>query len=528
MDRGGFMTKQTDAKPPLVKANCGSLEGIRIRTRGKDDIAAFLGVPFAQPPVGDLRWREPQPLPRWTGTRRAGSFGPACSQVTGGGDLFRATIAKAFGINPPKLRRVKFSEDCLYLNIFTESPYRQAKRPVMVWIHGGSFLHGTGAHYDMRRLVRKGVVAVTINYRLGVLGFLPHPELTAESPQGASGNYGILDQIEALWWVKRNIASFGGDPDNVTIFGESAGGQSVTQLMISPPAAGLFHRAISESGVGLHVHTTLDAAEERGAAFAKSVGAADLEALRSIKADLLISAATAFQGVTGPIIDGYTIAEHPVCSFSTGRFHRVPFILGSNGDEGTALYWGSPMLEIPPPVDSVGKYRSAIRRIFDADANKVLKAYPAVDDDEMVASSKDLLGDSLFGAQAYYVAKQMAKFFRLAYTGEWSLNGNPPYLYFFSRKPAGKAGKILGAFHGSEISYVLGITVFGILSKDDLRMSDTIIGYWVRFARTGNPNEPDSASWGRFDLKKNQYMEFDKTAAMTNISRMSKYRLFEN
>ena len=329
--------KETKKDAPLANTAHGRLEGTVIKTRGKVGIAAFLGVPFAKPPVGDLRWRDPEPPDRWSGTRPANSFGPACAQNLEGQAPYLTRVAKAFDAPLSQPRRIDYSEDCLYLNIFTDSTDRRAKRPVMVWIHGGSFRYGTGADYDPGNLVREGVVVVTINYRLGVFGFLAHPQLSAESPHDTSGNYGLLDQIEALRWVKRNIASFGGDPDKVTIFGESAGAQSVCHLMISPPARGLFHRAIAQSGVGLHVHTQGRSAEETGAAFATSVGADDLKRLRDADAGSLIESAEKFPGVTNPIIDGYVLVDHPARSFSTGHFHRVPFLLGSNADEGTGL-----------------------------------------------------------------------------------------------------------------------------------------------------------------------------------------------
>jgi len=516
------MEEKTGTESPRVTTDCGVLEGFWAQTPGKSDIATFLGVPFTKPPVGELRWRAPEPPDSWPGVREAKSYGPACSQLIMGENGFLGVIADAFEVEIPEPLPIDYSEDCLYLNVYSESLDPQARRPVMVWIHGGGFQFGTGAGYDPQHLVRKGVVVVTINYRLGVLGFLAHPELSAESPHGASGNYGQLDQIESLEWVKRNIAAFGGDPDNVTIFGESAGGQAVDQLMVSPPAAGLFHRAISQSGAGVSVHTYLKkpgftpfSAESRGEAFAKSVGAASLAALRKMEVDSLVQAAATFPGVTGPIIDGYAIAEHPAQSFRQAHVHPVPFMLGSNGEEGTALYWGSPMAEMPPPVDTVEKYRDEIQRVFGADADRVLELYPASNDEEMLASSKDLLGDSLFGAQAHYVAKHLA------------LAGRPPYLYFFSRKPAGKAGEILGAFHASEISYVFGTSVLGTLVGDDLKMSDTIQDYWVQFARTGDPNGPGRPHWTPFDVQQNQYMEFGRTAGMADVSRVEKYALLE-
>jgi para-nitrobenzyl esterase len=322
--------------------------------------------------------------------------------------------------------------------------------------------------------------------------------------------------------VKRNITAFGGDPDNVTIFGESAGAQSVVQLMVSPLAAGLFHRAISQSGVGVHVHMYLKksgvipfSAESRGQAFAERMGVADLTTLRKTAVDSLVQAASTFPGVNMPIIDGYALTEYPALSFRKARLHSVPFILGSNGEEGTALYWGSPMAEILPPVDSAEKYRAEIRRVFGADADQVLELYPARDNQEMLASSKDLLGDSLFGAQAHYVAKHLA------------LAGRAPYLYFLTRRPAGKAGEILGAFHASDLGYVFGTIVLGPLTEDDLRMSDIIMDYWVQFARTGDPNGSGRPLWVPFDVERNQYMEFGRVAAMADVSRTEKYELLE-
>jgi para-nitrobenzyl esterase len=516
------VSQQTGTGAPRVTTDSGVLEGVWMHTPGKSDIATFLGVPFAKPPVGDLRWRTPDPPDPWSGVRQAKSFGPACSQLVTGESYFLNTIMKAFEVELPEPLPIDYSEDCLYLNVYSESLDPEARRPVMVWIHGGAFMFGTGALCDPQHLVRKGVVTVTLNYRLGVLGYLAHPQLSAESPHGASGNYGQLDQIEALRWVKRNITPFGGDPDNVTIFGESAGGQSVVQLMASPPATGLFHRAISQSGVGAHVHMYLKkpgfipfSAESRGEAFAERMGAADLTALRKTAVDSLVQAASTFPGVTGPIIDGYALTEHPALSFRKARLHSVPFILGSNGEEGTALYWGSPMAEIMPPVDSVEKYRAEIRRVFGADADEVLELYPAGDNEEMLASSKDLLGDSLFGAQAHYVAKHLA------------LAGRAPYLYFLTRRPAGKAGEILGAFHGSDIGYVFGASVLGPLTEDDLRMSDMLIDYWVQFARTGDPNGSGRPLWVPFDVERNQYMEFGRVAAMADVSRTEKYELLE-
>jgi len=504
---------------PIVHTNCGIVEGAWMQTPGKSDIANFLGIPFAQPPVGERRWRAPETTTPWSGIRQAKCFIRACSQLVPEVDIFSNVIAETFDITPPKPPPLDYSEDCLYLNVFTESLDQSAKKPVMVWIHGGAFISGTSAHTNPQNLVRKGVVVVTINYRLGVLGFLSHPELSAESPHGVSGNYGLLDQIEALKWVKHNIINFGGDPDNVTIFGVSAGGTSVSLFMVSPLTAGLFHRAISQSGVGLNMYLHLKrpgffpvSAESLGEYLAKSLGANNLSSLRNASADTLIKTALNLPGVNTPIIDGYVLNSRPTLSFSQGRVHLVPFILGSTADEGSLLYYGSPMIEIPPPVSSPEQYTQALRPVFEADTDRVLALYPANNNEEMLASSKELLGDSLMGAQAHYVARQMA------------FSGHPPYLYFFSRKPAGKAGKILGAFHGADANYIFGENILGILTAEDRKMSEIMMDYWVQFARTGNPNGPGRPEWIPFEEK---YMEFDQEAAMKPISKIKKYELIE-
>ncbi len=239
-------------------------------------------------------------------------------------------------------------------------------------------------------------------------------------------------------------------------------------------------------------------AESRGKAFEERIGVPNLAALRNIDADSVVRAAAIFPGVTGPIIDGYALVEHPALSLHNGHTHRVPLMLGSNGEEGTALYGSlrSPIVEIPPPVDTVEKYRAAIRGLFGSDAGRMLELYPTANLEEMLASSQELLGDSLFGAQAHYAARHFA------------LAGRVSYLYFFTRKPACKAGEILGAFHSSEINYVFGTNTLGTLSKDDLKMSDAMMDYWVQFARAGDPSSPGRPRWTVFNLKQNQYMEF--------------------
>lgn len=515
------MSEHTGA--PGVTVDSGELEGLWMSAPGKSDVAAFLGVPYAKPPVDGLRWRPPEQPDSWSRVRSAKWFGPACLQAES--NEYFESLARRLAIDLPETRPKEYAEDCLYLNVYSESLDIDARRPVMVWIHGGGFNFGYAARYDPQHLVRKGVVAVTISYRLAALGFLAHPELSEESPNDTSGNYGLLDQIESLKWIKRNIAAFGGDPDNVTVFGESAGAMAVALLMVSPIAGGLFHRGIAQSGIGLQFHrqqkkdgSLQGSAESWGLAFEASVGVQSITALREMDADSLVKASTAFNKEWAkPHIDGRVIVEHPVKSFRDGRVHPVPFMLGSNGDEGGLNYpfLETFMHEVPGPIDTVEKYRAGIHQIFGSDAERVMSLYPANTQEEMVKSSIALLGDTLFGAQEHYVAVHLAR------------AGRAPYLYFLTRKPAGERGETLGAHHGLDISYVFGTDGFSPKTGDDRKMSAQMMNYWVQFARTGDPNHADSPQWARFDVAQNQYMEFGDVAAMTDVARMDRYALIE-
>ena len=517
------MNEQEGTNAPKVTVETGELAGFWVKTPGKSDIAAFRGIPYAKPPVGELRWRPPERAESWSGVRSAKSFGPTCPQRSD--EDFDKKLAKVLGFERPRRNSgpVNASEDCLYLNVYSQSIEPDARRPVMVWIHGGGFHVGSGNRHDPQHLVRKGVVGVSINYRLQVLGFLAHPELSRESAHGASGNYGLLDQMEALKWVKRNIAAFGGDPDNVTIYGESAGGMAVALHMISPLSAGLFRRGIAQSGIGLQYHGHLKKSnwlrssdESWGEDFAASVGAENIAALRKMDARSLVEAGDALsKWFAMPNIDGYVFTEHPAKSFREGRVNPASFMMGSNGDEGwlNYIFMESPMHEIDGPIDTVEKYKSEMRRIFTTDADRILELYPAGDHEEMVESSKTFLGDSLFGAQHYYAAKYLAR------------AGKPPYLYFLTRRPEGKIGDIVGASHGAEMGYVFGHDGRAPKTEDDLAMSETMRNYWVQFARTGDPNTPDNPRWTPFDVEKNEYMEFGKAAAMAKVARMDSYKV---
>ena len=341
-----------------------------------DGVWSYLGIPYAAPPIGELRWRPPQPVESWEGTRSCLRYGPSCPQQT---SLLETAL---LGVG-------RTSEDCLYLNVWTPARSPDEKLPVMVWIHGGSFTSGSGSMpvYAGEKLAGAGdVVVVTINYRLGPFGFLAHPELSKESPRGVSGNYGLLDQIAALKWVRHNIAAFGGDPQRVTAFGESAGAISILDLMASPLAGGLFQRAIVQSGIlleaglGSQTGTTLAQAEQAGEAFARragvdSSGAAALAAMRGLSADELLAAA----GQKGdfltaglsykPVVDGYVLPDSATDVFAAGRQLDVPLLIGSNSDEGETFV---AQMGSPTPA----QYRAYIRAAFGESADAVLALYP--------------------------------------------------------------------------------------------------------------------------------------------------------
>ena len=342
-----------------VGTAAGTVKGT---TTADGKIRIFKGIPYAAAPVGENRWREPKPAPAWQGVRDALEFGAQCMQ----GQVFD-------DITFPR----PASEDCLNLNIWTPAATANDRLPVMVWIHGGGFQVGAGAEprHDGEAFARKGIILVTINYRLGIFGFLSHPELTRESAHNASGNYGLLDQIAALQWVKANIAAFGGDPSNVTIFGESAGSFSVSALMASPVAAGLFHKAIGESGAYFTGGTgtlglqPLEATEEQGTKFAASIGAASLADLRAKSSEELLAAAMKAQPRFSPSVDGYVLRESAYTTFAAGRQAHVPLLAGWNADESRAS------VTLNPEKPTAQSFADDVRKRFGAQADAILTAY---------------------------------------------------------------------------------------------------------------------------------------------------------
>lgn len=457
--------KKIDLKK--VPTEAGFVSG---KTGADGTIKIFMGVPFAAPPVGNLRWKAPQAHDKWQGVRACTAPPPSSMQAPP--KPFMMWSQEFMAPMEP------ISEDCLYLNIWTGAQNSGEKLPVIVWIHGGAFTGGSGTVplYDGEEMAKKGVVFITINYRLGVLGFLAHPWLTAESPLKTSGNYGILDQIEALKWVKKNIASFGGDPENVTIDGQSAGAFSVNALMISPLAKGLFHKAIGQSGAmfsgGLGAENDLRRAEEAGVKYTDQLNAKSLDDLRSKSAEELMKIQGRMMGLT---IDGIILSSADDV-FASGNQNDVPLITGWNADDG--------MFSVQTNAET---FKTNTRKSYGDMTEEYLRLFPAETDSEARESQK-LSSQLSFGWLNYHWAEMQSK------TGK-----NKVYLYLFTRVPPGEPN--YGAFHSAEFGYAL-----HTLSKWnrpftewDKKLSEMMSSYWVNFAKTGNPNGKGLPGWPVFE-----------------------------
>jgi para-nitrobenzyl esterase len=441
------------------------------------DLRVYRGIPFAAPPVGDLRWKPPQPATSWQGVRQATQFGNACFQPP-------YPSNRLYGDSPPRI-----SEDCLYLNIWTPAKSADDRLPVMVWIHGGGFEHGTGAAagYDGENLAGKGAVVVTINYRLGIFGFLALPELTAESTHHSSGNCALLDQIAALQWVQRNIAAFGGDPSRVTIFGESAGSESVSVLMASPLARGLFTRAIGESGGAFGPLASLADAEKQGERLTAKLGLTEdvLRSLRAKSAEALLQASSGDDTDAGVIVDGWVLPQSVYSIFAEGKQNDVPLIVGNNSDEATILLRANGTV-------TPANFADNARNQYGALAPQFLEAYPPGSSDETAtAANYAAFRDRWFGWDMRTWARM-----------ETETGHHRAYRYYFSRVPPGP-GSRLGAFHGSELAYVFENFPYRIFYQDmDKELGETIARYWVNFARSGDPNEAGLPAWPIYNSKK--------------------------
>jgi para-nitrobenzyl esterase len=458
-----------------VRLDTGMISGT---TTSSPDVRVFKGIPYAAPPVGDLRWRAPKPAVHWEGTRKADEFSPVCMQ---GG--------------PNK----QMSEDCLYLNVWTgakaASSKASDKRPVMLWIYGGGYYTGSGSQpmYDGEALAKKGAVVVTFNYRLGAFGFFSHPELTKESDRRGAANFGVLDAIAALHWVQQNIAQFGGDPKNVTIFGESAGAGMVANLMTIPSAKGLFERALGESSAWSTARIaplpTLAEAEQDGVKLADAVGAKSLAELRAKPAEAILKAGRG----TGPVVDGWLIPEDPGKVFAAGKQIDVPVLTGSNRDES---FGGNPK--------SAAEFVEQARKRFGDLADAFLKLYPA-DSDEQARES------------AFYSGRDEMAFIMRNWARLAEKPGKKAFVYYFTEQPPRlpnargpfAPGPHGSATHVSEILYAFGhLDGSRTWTDSDRQVADEMSSYWVNFAKNGNPNGKGLKQWPVYDGKNQSVMVF--------------------
>lgn len=472
---------------PLVAIESGSLSGLY----HSNTTETFLGIPYAAPPIGDLRWRPPQPALNWTGIRAADEFGAACIQPA-------APINSLYSSSD-----TEFNEDCLFLNIYTGTE-NSTDRPVLVWFHFGAFVFGSGSNpmQNGTKLAEEGVTVVTVNFRLGRFGFLALPELSAESGYEASGNYGIMDQIAALEWVQRNIKAFGGDPENVTIGGASSGGATIHNLRVSPLAKGLFSKAICESGPGfapaldgpgsIAAYMTLDAAEEAGTELQNALNATTLSELRELSPDKILAATLPrTQGIwksylrpnsstslsvydtMNPIVDGYVLPKSPITAFTSGEAADIPVLAGAMADDGTAL----------PRLDTLSNYDLYLNATFGQQADEALDLWPATTDADVYTSSWRLLAEQVFRWPTWTSARLQAKYMK-----------SPVWYYEFARAPPIPADSDIiekdfaGAFHLAGLLYSFGNleTWDWDWTDADRSLSKTMMQTWVQFVQTGS------------------------------------------
>jgi para-nitrobenzyl esterase len=504
----GSSAAQTALDPAApVMVTGGAIRGAV--SAGNADIVAFKGIPFAAPPVGELRWRPPEPVIGWDGVRDASESGAICVQNGG--------------------QSVTQDEDCLFLNVWAPRETSEP-RPVLFWIHGGGYTGGSGstAIYDGTPLAADGAVVVTINYRLNVFGFLAHPALSVESPHGASGNYGLLDMVAALEWVRDNIATFGGDPGRVTIFGESAGAGAVMSVMLIPQAGGLFHGAIAQSnwinGWDRPLAETArgwEAAEAQGQRVAAAIGIAGetaeaLAAMRAASAADVLTASNADAGspfmrsgnVWAPNVDGRVIPDDPLAMYRAGRQHAVPLITGLNGNEGSLMTRG---MDIP----DAAAFETYVRSVYPELAEEMLAHYDASSSDAAKAAIDKVIHDLFFAGPVRAHAESQAA------------SGTQTWLYHFTHVPPTAWGADLGSHHAAELVYVfgtltrreeggerpLGLTPVGDYTDTDTALSAAMRGYWVQFAATGNPNRGGLPPWPVFDPETDRHLELGSVIA---------------
>jgi para-nitrobenzyl esterase len=507
-------TTQQLPHPALLPANqvqlsSGLLEGI-VATTG---IREFKGVPFAAPPVGKLRWQPPQPVAKWPGIRAAKAFGPRAMQLPLYGDM--------------NFRSAGMSEDCLYLNVWTPAKLGQQGLPVLVYFYGGGFQAGDGSEprYDGASMAQQGIVAVTVNYRLGVFGFFAHPALVEESRNHAAGNYGLLDQQAALRWVQQNIAAFGGDPKQVTIAGESAGSVSVSAQLVAPASRGTFQQAIGESGSLLspdRAPVPLAEATQQGATFANQVGVASLEGLRAVPAQQLLAAtgkpnAPRFR----PTLDGYFFTQAPLATYSAGEQAHVPLLVGWNSAE---VSYQSLLGAAAPTQEN---YQKAVHQLYGARADEILSQYPATQDAEVPGVATALASDRFTAYATWKWVELHARTSRQPVYRYLYAHPRPPMAPEMGNAAAGLAGGIIrqdpaapkappatGAVHSAEIEYALGNLVTNKVyawTPADYQLSQTMQRYFVNFIATGNPNGANLPDWPAFTPTAGRIMQLKPT-----------------
>ncbi len=474
------------------------------------NVRAYLGLPYAAAPVGALRWRPPQPVVPWNGVRAADTLPPQAMQP---GRSTESVYFEFAGVQP-------MSEDCLYLNVWTPAGSADARLPVMVWFHGGGFQQGSGANpvFVNGDLPAQGVVLVTFNYRLGPFGCMAHPAFSAEAAaDGASGsgNYGLRDMEAVLRWVQRNIAAFGGDPDQVTIFGQSAGAAGVINMMASPRTEGLYARAIAQS-FGVTGMESLADAERSGAVFADSIGASTAEALRALPAQALLDSYLARPERWMPIADGDFIARPVREIFAAGEQVAVPLLTGWNAHEGSTFGFSR----------DLASFEDKLAKRFGDRLAQAQQLYPAANDAEAKAASLSLVGDELFASGVHAAVRSHTR-------------KAPSWLYYFDHlqpfKPGqryresgdAEPGQALGVFHSSEYAYVFGTT--GVLTRDwgadDARVTQLMQHIWLHFARTGNPNGEGVPQWPTFDERSTSMLRLSVTPALIDVPRLAQLEL---
>jgi para-nitrobenzyl esterase len=504
---------------PQSMTESGALEGSPVGS--SLNAAAFLGIPFAAPPTGDRRWRPPQPAQHWPGIRPAKQFAPSCPQ-----------LPSAWWPEMAGRDRLETSEDCLYLNVWTPNLNRAGKIPVMVWIHGGGNVEGSSQIPPLApALARKGVVVVSAEYRLGVLGFLAHPALSAESPRHTSGNYGLLDQIAALDWIRRNIAAFGGDPAQVTIFGESSGAENICHLLASPLAKGLFQRAILESGVCMdslysdfrqeqNYYRNHGPGERVGSRIAAAFGITEtpsaLASLRALPVERLLRWAHEADGADlGVVVDGWSVPLQPLITFAREKQAHVPVLVGSNAQETTVFGKASPLATQDSRPKTMVQYRAWLKNEFREFAGEVEQVYSAQTDAEVPHIFIRMQTDYDFGFGAHRLAQATAA------------QSQPAYLYYFTYTGRGPFAA-LGAFHSEELMF-LGDTYWKSWTSNaaDNHLAEVISDYWTQFAKTGNPNQAYHPDWPAYTAESDRCLELGQQVKARATPDRQGYSVFE-